>query len=312
MIWLKLALGAAFIGLGGQYFVRGAVALGVRLGIPTTIVAVTWAAFATSSPETSIAVNAALEGAPAIALGNALGANILNVALAMGIALSAGALAMPAGVERRDWPVALAAPVLTGVLALDGTVSRGDGVVLLGAFATWMTLTARDALRCRADADAEREVAGWWRIIALSVTGVGLLVVAGGLIVDAAVALGELIGWREFVIGATLVAIGTTLPEVATVLISRWKGHSEIGVGAVIGSNIFNGLFIVGMAAAIHPISVDPRVVYVGLGFGLLALLWMRPRAGIIPRSRSVLLLGTYFAYLAVILSRGPAQALAE
>jgi len=309
MIWLKLVLGAVGIGLGGQYFVRGAVKLGVRLGIPTAIVAVTWAAFATSSPEASIAVNAALEGAPEIALGNALGANILNVALAMGIALSAGALAMPASVERRDWPVALASPVLAGALALDGTLSRGDGLVLLGAFTAWLVLTVREALRCRGETDGESgRIAHWGNIIALSLTGVALLVVAGGLLVDAAVAIGELIGWREFVIGATLVAFGTTLPEVATILISRWRGHSDIGVGAVIGSNIFNGLFIIGMAAAIHPITIDARVVYVGLGFGLVALLWMRPREGIMPQSRAVLLFGTYFVYLAVILSLGPAE----
>lgn len=308
MIWLTLTLGVIAIGLGGQYFVRGAVQLGLRLGIPGAIVAVTWAAFATSSPEASIAVNSALDGAPEIALGNALGANVLNVALAMGIALSAGALTMPASVQRRDWPVALGAPVLTGALAADGTLGRFDGLVLLGTFAVWLILTVREALRARADSDSDCDTAGWWQIIGLSVTGLVLLVVAGKLIVDAAVALGEFIGWREFVIGATLVAFATTLPELTTILIARWRGHGEIGVGAVVGSNIFNGLFIVGTAALVHPIVVEARVAWVGLGFGLVALLWMRPRAGVLPRWRSVPLLATYAIYLAVILTLGPAE----
>lgn len=305
MVWLTLALGILCAGLGGECFVRGAVKLGVRLGIPTAIVAATLAAFATSSPEASVAVNASLDGNPEIALGNAIGANVLNIALTMGIALCFGALAMPASVERRDWPVALGAPVLTGLLAVDGSLSRLDGVVLLAVFASWIVLTIRDARAHRAEADPDRNVAPWWRIMLFSIAGLFLLVLAGDLIVDAAIQIGAMFGWNTFVIGATLVSFGTTLPELATTLISRLKGHSDIGVGSVVGSNIFNGLFIVGLASVIHPIRVDHRVAYVGFGFGLLALLWMRPKGGIMPRSRSALLLGTYVIYLIVILFQG-------
>ena len=301
---LLIILGVAAAGWGGELFVRGSVALAMRMRIAPGIVGATVVAFATSSPELSVGVNSALEGAPEISLGDALGSNVVNVALVLGLALAmAGATPRRADLNR-DLPAALMAPLITLGLASDGTISRTDGLILLGCFAAWLAVTVRQAAQER---DATAGMLGETdrrRITRDTVAGLALLILAGRLIVLAAQDIGAALGWDTFTVGAVMVAIGTSTPELATTITARLRGHDEVSVGTVLGSNIFNGLLIVGVAAAIAPIQVAGPELRLAIGAGVLSLLLVLPgRSDRLGRGRGVALLLLYAAYLIALLT---------
>jgi cation:H+ antiporter len=269
---LSLVLGVLAAAAGGELFVRGAVGLAAWLRVPAGIIGATVAAFATSAPELSVAVNAASAGQPQIPLGDALGSNVTNIALILGLAILILPVRAERGDARRNLPAALAAPVLTGLLLLDGTLGRIDGGVLITVFALWLAITVIEARRAR---DATPRILGeshagrpWLNMGA----GLVLLVIAGRLIVLAAKGIGADLGIDAFVVGATMVAAGTSAPEVATTLIASFRGHAEIGLATLFGSNVFNNLWIVGVAALIQPIRVEGREVTVALVASALVL----------------------------------------
>lgn len=300
--YLTLALGVLSAGIGGELFVRGTVSLATWARIAPGIVGATVAAFATSSPELSVSITSALAGTPQIALGDALGSNVVNIALILALALLISGIQSSRDSIRRDFPVAFLVPVLTAALAADGELSRLDGLVMLSIFLAWMVATVIAARRQRSAAE---EVLGAHRLAPAMLSaalGLGLLVGAGLLIVDGARAIAVSFGLTEFVIGATVVAVGTSVPELATALISKLRGHDEVGLGTVLGSNIFNGLFIVAVAALIHPIVFDASSVRVALAFGLVAVMLTLPgKSGYIGRGRGVLLLLLYVAYVVAV-----------
>jgi cation:H+ antiporter len=302
--YLILILGLAAAGAGGELFVRGAVGLAQWARVPAGIIGATIAAFATSSPEFAVSVGASLEGKPQIALGDALGSNVVNIALVLGIALLFSKLKAARDSIRRDFPVAALAPILTGILLMDGELSRVDGVVLLAVFLAWLVAVMFEVRKSRS---AVEEVLGDTNRLSvmLSALGVlGLLILAGRLIVTGAKNIALSYGFEEFVFGATVVAVGTSIPELATVIISKFRGHEEIGLGTILGSNIFNNFWIVSVATLISPMKGLPlRELSVGLGFGLLTVLIIIPsREGIIGRGRGIILLVLYAAYIVTIL----------
>lgn len=296
--FLALLLGVVCAGIGGELFVRGTVGIARWARIAPGVVGATVAAFATSSPELSVSVSSALSGRPGIALGDALGSNVVNIALILGLALVISGIRTPPGSIRRDFPVAVLAPVLTGLLFLDGELSRLDGLILLSVFLAWLVATVievRKQRRAACDVPGERRHA---MAILLCAGGMALLVAAGYLIVSGARGVAAMFGIDEFIVGATLVAVGTSTPELATTIVAKLRGHDDVGLGTIIGSNIFNNVFIVAIAAMIHPISVAWREVVVALGFGLMALaLSYPPRDGFIGRGRGLLLLVLYAGY---------------
>lgn len=305
---LFLGSGVLAAGVGGELFVRGAVGLAHWARLSPGIVGATVAAFATSSPELSVATMAALEGKPQIALGDALGSNVVNVALILGLTVAISVQRMPAESARRDLPVALAGPLLTGLLLLDGSLSRLDGALLLVVFLLWMTGVVLEVRRQRSVAEVVRGERRGWTAVLFCVVGLGLLLVAGRLVVLGARGLAQSFGIDAFLVGATLVAIGTSMPELATLLIATWRGHAEVGLGTILGSNIFNGLWVVGVAATITPIAVPVQEVQLVLGFGLAALLLLILPKGsdVLQRRRGWLLLTLYGVYvLAIVRGRG-------
>ena len=297
-----LLLGALCAAAGGELFVRGAVGLARWARVAPGIVAATVVAFATSSPELSVSINSALAGNPEVALGDALGSNVVNIALILGLALAVAAIDYPRSRVRRDFPVALLVPGATAGLCLDGTLSRLDGVLMLSVFAVWLAATAREAQRTRSAAAKVLGAQHRWAIVLSCIAGLALLVLAGRLIVLGALGLAAGFGIGAFIVGATLVAVGTSVPELATAVVAQLRGHEEISLGAVLGSNIFNGLFIIGTAATIHPIAVEWRDVALALGFGVVALLAAYPEpSGRLGRWRAAPLLGLYVLYVAAI-----------
>lgn len=311
---LSLLLGLAAAAAGGELFVRSAVGLAHGLRIPAALVGATVAAFATSSPELAVAISAARAGTPAIALGDALGSNVVNVAFILGVALLIGPLRTTSGTTTtRDFPVALLVPFGTLALLLDGELSRVDGAILLGVFAVWLGVSVASARRTPTSpaatdpSPAAAHSSPRKGAIAVElVVGLGLLILAGHLIVTGAKWIGGEFGWSPFVVGTTLVAIGTSVPELATTLISRLRGHDEVGLGTLLGSNIFNGLLIVGTVAVMVPIPVNRVEAILGLGAGAASLVLVRPgRDGVIRRAQGYALLAVYVAYVAAVILRG-------
>jgi cation:H+ antiporter len=304
--WLIIP-GVLAAALGGEFFVRAAVGAAIRLRIAPGIIGATVAAFATSSPELSVAVNSATAGKPEIALGDALGSNVVNVGVVLAVGALLGGISARRQDLRRDVPAALLAPVLLLLLVVDGGLSRFDGGVLLATFAAWLAVTVRQAAKDRSDVPEVLGEQSTWRMVLAGVAGLALLVLAGRLIVLSAKDFGGILGWDVFVVGAVLVAIATSVPELATVVIARLRGHDEISVGAVLGSNIFNGLLIIGVAAVLAPIAVSMSEVAIAVGAGILTLLLAVPgRSNRLSPTRGLVLLAVYAGYVALLLAVRP------
>jgi cation:H+ antiporter len=293
---------------GGEAFLKAILAAAAHLRVPAAVVATTLAAFATSSPELTVSTVAALSGHPEIGLGDALGSNVVNIALIFGLALLFGPIRSSREEFGRDYLLALAVPLVTALMVLDGGIARWEGLVLLAMFAGWLGWVLHATLR-RRDAGLLPTTApglGLWATLGLGVAGLVALIAAGRLFVLGATGIAASFAIDAYVIGVLVVAVGTSLPELVTVLFSRLRGHEEVGVGTLIGSNLFNGLAIVGTAASIHPIVVPWTEVAVTLACGLAALLLLLPnRAGLIARGRGVMLLVLYGGFVWASLGTG-------
>ena len=300
---LVLLLGLACAGGGGELFVRGSVGLAEALRVPPGIVGATVAAFATSSPELAVAINSGLSDRPALALGDALGSNVVNIGLVLGLALLVGPMRVAGGVVRRDIVAALAIPIATAALIADGRLSRLDAIVLLVLFAVWLAASLDEARRERsapADVLAEHSPA---RAAIFGLAGLALLLAAGRLIVAGAGEIGADLGLDAFVVGVVLVAVGTSVPELATTVIARLRGHDEVGLGTILGSNVFNGGLVVPVAALLSPIRIEWGEIATSLAFGIVLVVCILPlRGGVLGRRRGVLLVTGYAASLVTLL----------
>jgi cation:H+ antiporter len=305
---LILLVGVALAGAGGEAFLRGAVGVAERLRIRPAVIAVTFAAFANSTPELLVSATAAAGGDSQLALGNALGSSVVNIGVVVGVTLLFGRVKLERGSAARDLPMAFAAPLLLGLLAVDGEISRLDAGILLVTFFTWLALTVRHTARNRPDADPDGDpppsplaATGW------TLVGLVMLFFAADLVVGAAEVIGPAIGLDGFVTGATLVAVATSTPEMATALIARMRDHEGVGLSAAVGSNIFNGLWVIGVAAMIRPIPVAWSEIGLSLAAGVatisIANPWGRRHLG---PARGVALLCVYVAYVVLLVTIRP------
>lgn len=306
---LWAVLGAvALAAVGGELFLKGVLGAAQGLRLPNFLVATTLAAFATSSPELTVSSMAALSGAPEIGLGDALGSNVVNIALIFGLALLFGPIRVSRDELGQDFGLALLVPLLTLILSVDGEISRMDGAILLLIFSGWMLATVRAGLVARAKVSSQPGGVSLLRSAFYGLGGLLALIAAGRLFVDGASGIASAFGIDAYVVGVTIVAIGTSLPELVTVLLARWRGHDDIGVGTLLGSNLFNGLAIVGVAASIHPIQAPFAEIALTIVFGVASVLLILPgRNRIIPRGRGIAMLASYAAFVALTLlfSRG-------
>jgi cation:H+ antiporter len=267
------------------------------------MIGATVAAFATSSPELAVAVGSALAGTPEISLGDCLGSNVVNIGLILGGALLFGPLRCSTESIRRDLTAAVLAPVLLAALAADGRISRPDGLLLLAVFGTWLGSMVRSAREQRALLPSEPRAQPWDAAGRIAL-GLMLLVASSWLIVGGAQGIARTLGWTSFLVGALIVAVGTSTPEIVTTLFARWHGHDDIGLGTVLGSNVFNLLFIVGVAAMLRPIRMAGQAPWLALAVGLLVVLLTLPgKSGVLGRGRGAWLLVCYAAYLTASIS---------
>ncbi len=272
MDWLYVGLGLLILVLAGDALVRGAVNLALRLGIPALVVGLTVVAFGTSAPELLVSVQAVIREQPGIALGNVVGSNIANILLVLGIPAIISTIHSSKMDLRRDYVTMFAATVLFIGLALIGPITWWHALILLAGLAVMLADNFRVAKAHRAqsaDGAENLEVAdlampGWKIALFLGLGLVGLPLGAD-LLVDGAVNIARTFGISEAVIGLTLVAVGTSLPELATSIVAAFRKQADVAMGNVIGSNVFNLLGIIGVAGLVGPLAVPAQMLRMDL-----------------------------------------------
>ncbi len=262
MTGLLFLLGLATLVAGAELLVRGSSKLALALGISPLVVGLTIVAFGTSSPEVAVSMGAAADGRGDIALGNVVGSNVFNILFILGVSALITPLVVHAQIIRQEVPVMIGASLLLAACAHDGRIGLGDAALLitvLGAYTTFLVQQSRRESRATRDEYAAelRPATGWdrhWSVqIALIVVGLGLLVVGADWLVSAATTFARALGVSDLVIGLTIVAAGTSMPEVATSVTAALKGERDIAVGNVVGSNVFNILGCLGVSGLVAP-----------------------------------------------------------
>jgi cation:H+ antiporter len=279
---LILALaGLVLLLAAGDLLVRGAVALSLRLGIPALIVGLTVVSFGTSAPELLVSIQAALAGVPGIAVGNVVGSNIANVLLVLGVPALIAAVDPSAHDTRRSYVQMLAASVLLIGFCFLGPLQVWTGVVLLGLLALMLADMVREGRRGQVDLPDEIAEANpaqpLWRILLFLGLGLAGLPLGADLLIDGAVSIATRLGISEAVIGLTLVAVGTSLPELATTVMAALRNQVDVAFGNVVGSNLFNILGILGVTSLFGPIAIEPQFLARDLWVMLAAALLLAP-----------------------------------
>jgi cation:H+ antiporter len=298
--YLLFFVGLVILVTGGELLVRGASAIARAFHLSPLLIGLTIVGFGTSAPELIVSVQAALAGQPGIAIGNVIGSNIGNVLLILGISALIAPLIIPGAKLWRDLGFMLAATAMVWWMLLDGQITRLDGLVLLASLAAFLT-TAFIAGSGHPPEAGHETFGPNWKPWVLTGAGLVLLVIGARFLVDSATTIARDFGISEAVIGLTIVAIGTSLPELATSVIAAFRKHTEIAVGNIVGSNIFNIFGILGLTAVIAPIPAEARFAAIDMwwvaassvGLAIVAFV-----LGGLPRIAGAALLTTYGAYL--------------
>ncbi|SNS69768.1 calcium/sodium antiporter [Antarctobacter heliothermus] len=315
MVYGYAALGLVILLLAGDALVKGAVNVSLRMGIPALIVSLTIVAFGTSAPELLISIKAALENAPGIALGNVVGSNTANVLLVLGVPGLITIMHTSQCDTRSSYVQMMGATLVFIALAFRGVFDMTAGIGLLVLLVVILGGQVRDALRHRAsgvaDADLEEPEGAdpdmpWWKIGLFLALGLIGLPLGADLLVDSAEEIARMYGVPDAVIGLTLVALGTSLPELATTVMAAIRRQADVAIGNVIGSNLFNLLAIIGVASLIAPIEVSPGFLQFDLWVMLGASALLMPFVFFgrdIGRVWGVLLSGLYVSYVVIVLT---------
>jgi cation:H+ antiporter len=275
-------VGLAVLALGAELFIRGAVRVARKFGVSPFVIGLTLVGFGTSAPELVVNLSAACQGNPELAVGNVVGSNIANVGLILGVAAVVRTLTAEMRLLKVETPLVLAASVAVWVMAWDGDLGRWDAAILLVMFTAVMVYIALSAKRETPEVKEElgKSIPNperMWVSVLFLALGLGGLVGGAQLMVDSAVHLAESWGMSKALIGLTIVAVGTSLPELASTVAAAYRGQSDIAVGNVVGSNLFNLLLILGVTSAVCPLPVDAGMMTFDLpvmvGFAVLLLL---------------------------------------
>lgn len=314
MLLFSLAILVGFVLLiwSADKFVEGAASTSKHLGMPTLLIGILVVGFGTSAPEMVVSAIAAYEGNPALALGNGIGSNIVNIALILGVTAIVAPISVHSKIVRKEIPLLIAIVMLIGYMLMDNSLTLVEGTILIGGFFTlilWSVYTAikgkGDALETEMDAELiEHAMSLKWGVVWL-ILGLLLLILSSRILVWGAVGLATEFGISDLIIGLTIVALGTSLPELAASVIAARKGEHDIAIGNVVGSNMFNILAVIGIATLINPMpTVSPEVlqrdwlVMLILTLGLFIISYGFKRGdGKITRAKGGILLLCYVAY---------------
>ncbi len=283
-----LVLGVVLLFVGGDRLVRGAVSLAARLRVRPMVIGLTVVAFGTSAPELAASITAALAGTPELAVGNVVGSNIANVGLILGLTALVWPLAADGRFVRVEVPIMVGVTLVALPLVADGRVARWEGLALLVGLAAFLTYVARSGstLAEEATESVQADPAPLWLALAVTTAGGFLLWLGARLLVTGAVDIASALGVSDRIIGLTMVAVGTSLPELASSLVAALKRQSDIVLGNIVGSNIFNLLAVLGATAAIHPFGFDAVAARLDLvamtlfAVAVVPLMWRRDRLG--------------------------------
>ena len=303
--FLLLAIGFLMLVKGSDWFVEGSSGIAERFGIPQLVIGLTIVAMGTSAPEAAVSINAALKGNNGITVGNVVGSNILNVLIILGITAVIATIAVARSTVRYEIPYMIGITVLFLVLCVTGNeITFAEGIILWIFFLAYLGYLFYMAKKDRQEVNQEQKKEPVWKLLLLLLIGLVLIVWGSDVTVDAACRLAEMFGVSERFIGLTIVALGTSLPELFTSVTAAIKGKADIVIGNIVGSNIFNILFIVGTAALITPVSFDPDFtadVIVAIAAGVLLLVCVAGKKQL-RRPTGILMLAAYAAYFIYLL----------
>lgn len=263
MPYIMLILGFFLLIKGADFFVDGSGSIARKLRIPDIIVGLTIVAMGTSAPELAVSVSAALGGSSDISLGNVVGSNLLNILIILGLSAVIVPLSVDKSMFKRDFPMLLVTAVILPLICVIGgnSVGRIGGIILLAIFICYIIMTVKSAIDYRKNGNASDEdsikILPWWKSILFTVGGAVVIIIGGNISVDSATEIARQLGISEAIIGLTIVALGTSLPELVTSVVAARKGNSDIALGNIVGSNIFNVLLILGTTSVIKPFSVS-------------------------------------------------------
>lgn len=301
---ILLAVGFVMLVKGADWFVDGTAGIAERFGVPQLVIGLTIVAMGTSAPEAAVSITAALKGNAEITIGNIVGSNILNILIILGITSVIVSVAVAKSTVRYEIPYML---LITGMLLVFGytgnVVSFGEGIILWAAFLLYLGYLFRMAVRDKEESVVTQERRPIWKMAVAALLGLVLVVWGSDVTVDAATGMAKAVGLSERFIGLTIVALGTSLPELFTSVAAARKGKADIAIGNIVGSNIFNILFVVGTTALITPVIFQPGFVIdtaIAIGAGVLLLLCVC-RGFKLTRPAGILMLacyGGYFVYL--------------
>ncbi|HRD52712.1 MAG TPA: calcium/sodium antiporter [Flavobacteriales bacterium] len=305
---LLTLLGLAVLVVGAEAMVRGAVDLALRARISPLVIGLTVVSMGTSAPELLVSLMAALKGNSAIAIGNVVGSNIANISLILGLAILIFPIEVDRDARRIHWPVMMTVSLLFWWLFSDDLIARWEGVVFLMALAVyvgWMVWSSRRSSLSRAHEPPRMR---WWQAALLLVSGIAALTLGSDWFVDGGVGLARLGGVSEQLIGVTVIAFGTSVPELVTSLVAAFRKQPDISLGNLVGSNVFNLLGIIGVSAAIQPVVASHSAFRIDLLAMLIIALILYPlmRFGKgMGRWQGAVLASAYLAYLLLVLQRG-------
>ena len=306
MSYLILLIGFAFLVKGANFFVDGASGIAKIFKIPSLVIGLTIVSIGTSLPEAAVSISAGLQGSNDIALGNVVGSNIFNIAVVVGICALIKPITIDKQLARKEIPFMLISSIIALLLIIDGTIGLVDSIVLLVLFVLFMWYVVRYAMKNKTKSEETDSTTPLLRSILFTVFGAMLIIFGGQFVVNSAKEIALSFHISEAVIGLTVVAVGTSLPELVTSIVAARKGESEIAIGNVVGSNIFNLLFILGSTSMITPISVATNSMIdlgVFIGLGVFVYVFAKIK-GKIHRVPAGILVASYVLYTAYIILR--------
>jgi len=327
MMYVLLLIGFVLLIKGADFFVDGAASIARLLKIPAVIIGLTIVAMGTSAPEAAVSITAALNGNNAIALSNVIGSNIFNILVVAGVCAVMLPYTIEKGILKRDFPINIALSIIIVCMAYMGGISRIGGIILLICMFAYIYLTIRAAKKGKIEDDGNdtssnlykklskkmdnlipsQTVSGAILSILFCIVGLAAVILGGQMVVNNASAIARVWGLSDTLIGLTIVAIGTSLPELVTSVVASRKGESDLAMGNVVGSNIFNLAFILGLSATVNPITA-PEFSFIDAvimtGITILAAILCSGKKHVLNRLEGALCILAYIAYTAYIIIR--------
>lgn len=316
MNYILMLVGFGLLIKGADFFVTGSSNIAGLLRVPPILIGLTIVAFGTSSPEATVSIIAALEGSSDVALGNVIGSNIFNITLVIGLTAFLNPLKVESETIRKEIPFALLASVVLLVLVSDvalqtvgsNLITRADGIIILLFFAVFLYYIFEVVRKSREKTTVEQQTSNetWKKNVFFTILGLGAIIFGGDLVVKNSTEIAYTFGMSETLVGLTIVAIGTSLPELVTSITAALKKQSEIALGNIIGSNIFNILFVLGTTSVITPLAVSSKIfidIILMIVFTILLLIFSRTRFAV-GKYEGIMLASAYVLYLIFIIMR--------